>query len=84
MPKTHKDFPDRIEVQVPHDMKVGLLALAFLTGNGSTYAPITRNLLAQAMASAVEKLSDERRKAYNDILANIRKAYPDPKKSSAK
>ena len=79
MPKLHKDFPDRLEFQVPHELKVNLIALAFLMGNGSTYAPMARNLLDQAVKSAVSKLSPDRQAAFKDIMANVKISYPDPK-----
>jgi hypothetical protein len=78
MPKTIRDFPDRLEFQVPHDMKVSLIALAFLTGHGHQYSTMARNLLHQAIESAVEKLEPKRREAFDDILANVKISYPPP------
>lgn len=83
MPKTTRDFPDRLEFQVPHDMKISLIALAFLTGHGHQYSTMARNLLHQAIATAVEGLEPKRRKAYDEILGNVRISYPDPLKQKA-
>lgn len=63
-------------------MKIGLIALAYLTGNGSTYAPMARNLLNQAILSAVAKLDPERSKAYAEILANVKRSFPEPNKKT--
>lgn len=71
MPKKTRDFPDRLEFQVPHDMRVKLIALAFLTGRGRSYAGMARNLLTQAIDSAVASLEPARRKAYDEIMGNV-------------
>lgn len=78
MPKKVRDFPDRLEFQCPHDMKVQLIALAFLTGDGHQYSRMARNLLNQAIGTAVEKLDPKRRKAFDEILGNVRISYPSP------
>lgn len=83
MPKTTRDFPDRLEFQVPHAMKTSLIALAFLTGHGHQYSTMARNLLHQAIASAVERLEPKRRQAYDEILGNVQISYPDPSKAKA-
>jgi hypothetical protein len=80
MPKKMRDFPDRLEFQVPHDMRVQLIALAFLTGHGHQYSTMARNLLHQAIATAVEKLEPKRRKAFDEILGNVRISYPETNK----
>ena len=59
-------------------MKVELIALAFLTGHGHQYSTMARNLLHQAILSAVEKLEPKRRQAYDEILGNVKVSYPDP------
>ncbi len=87
MPKTTRDFPDRLEFQVPHDMRVRLIALAFLTGHGHQYSTMARNLLHQAIETAVMALPPKRRAAYDDILGNVKIAYPsvmDEKKTPAR
>lgn len=59
-------------------MKVALIALAFLTGHGHQYSTMARNLLNQAIETAVDKLEPARRKAYDEILANVNVAFPAP------
>lgn len=71
MPKLTIDFPDRLEFAVTHEMRVQLIALGFLSGRGSSYAGMARNLLAQAIQAAITKLDAERRKAYDEILEKV-------------
>lgn len=78
MPKRVRDFPERLEFQAPYELRLRLIALSYLLGLGSHYAATARNLLDQAMTSAVSKMSPERRKDYNDILDNVRSAHPQP------
>lgn len=74
MPKRTSDFPDRLEFAVTADMRIKLLALGFLTGRGKSYAGIARNLLEQAINTSIDGLSPERRKAYDEILSNVKVA----------
>ena len=71
MPKLTADFPDRLEFQCTRDMRVRLLALGFLTGRGGSYAGITRNLLQQALDTAIEALPPGRRKAFDQIMKDV-------------
>lgn len=71
VPKRGRDFTDRVEFQVTHQMRVQLLALGFLMGSGKSYAQVARNLLHQAIETAVAHLSPERRKAYDEIKASV-------------
>lgn len=80
MPKNGINFPDRLEYAVSHEMRVSLIALGFLTGSGASYARIARNLMQQAIDTAVAALSPERRKAYDEILANVEIAESDKKR----
>lgn len=81
MPKSTTDFPDRLEFMCSHDLKIKLIALGFLTGHGQQYSVMARNLLTQAIETAVAGLEPKRRKAYEEIMANVRIQYPDPLKS---
>lgn len=84
MPKTTRDFPDRIEFNCPHDMRVKLIALGFLTGHGSQYSTMARNLMNQAIETAVGALPPARRKAYDEILANVQVSFPEKRKEKPK
>lgn len=74
MPKSTRDFPDRLEFACTTEMRIRLMAISFLTGGGRSYARVARNLLTQAIESAVSKLEPERRKAYDEILSNVKVA----------
>lgn len=80
MPKKTRDFPDRLEFQVPHDMRVKLIALSFLTGHGAQYSATARSMLHQAIETAVAGLAPARRKDYDEILGNVHEAYPPPER----
>lgn len=80
MPKRGRDFTDRLEFQVTHEMRVRLLALGFLTQAGGSYAQVARNLLHQAIDTAVAGLSPERRKAYDEIVGNVEVSERDRKR----
>lgn len=71
MPKHGRDFPDRIEFQVTHRMRVQLLTLGFLMGSGKSYAQVARNLLHQAINTAVAGLTPQRRKEFDEIMSNV-------------
>jgi hypothetical protein len=71
MPKFTTTFPDRIEFMTTQEMRVKLIALAFLTNSGKSYSRIARHLMHQAIDSAIEALDPKRRKAYDEILASV-------------
>lgn len=79
MPKLTPNFPCRLEFMVDYETRLSLISLGFLTGSGKSYARIARSLLKQAIDTAVENLEPKRRKAYEEILANMKIAEPAPK-----
>lgn len=80
MPKTSPDFPVRLEFMTTRSMRVKLTALAFLTGSGKSYARVARTLLTQGIDAAIEGLDPKRRKAFDEIVASVEIAVPQPKK----
>ncbi|RPJ29178.1 MAG: hypothetical protein EHM33_02050 [Chloroflexi bacterium] len=72
MPKLSKDFPAQLSLQVTDAMRIQLIAIGYLTGNGGEYATPARNLLHGAIQNHIEKLSPRERAEYDEILGNVR------------
>lgn len=75
MPKLTIDFSIPINVLIRDDgTKESLIAIAYLRGEGSSYAGPVRDALARYVSEFVGGLSPADRRRYDEILANVRTA----------
>jgi len=72
MPKTHKDFPEQISIGASTELKLSVVALSYLNGNGGMYAPVVRNLLQEAVTEKITRMDERQRADYEQILQNVK------------
>lgn len=73
MPKLTVDFSVPINVLIRDDgTKEQLIAIAYLRGEGSSYAGPVRDALARYVSAFVGGLSPADRKRFDEILSNVR------------
>lgn len=72
MPKKSADFPDNLHIMCATEMRQSLVAISYLRGDGGSYAAVARDLLVEKSLEYVAHLSEDKRKAYEDILANVK------------
>lgn len=73
MPKLTTDFSISINVLIRDDStKEKLIAIAYLRGEGSSYAGPVRDALARYVSEFVEGLSPADRRRFDEILSSVR------------
>lgn len=71
MPKTNRDFPDRLDVSVPVKLHQEMVAIAYYMGLGRIYAPIARNYCEAGVREFLGKLGEKERARFDEILQNV-------------
>ena len=71
MPKLGKNYNGMLTIEVDDELRMKLLALAYLKRGNRYYAPITRDLLYKAVEAEIEGLSVGEKRDYVRILDNV-------------
>lgn len=75
MPKLFVEFKVPVNVLIRDDgTKEKLIAIAYLRGEGSSYAGPVRDALARYVSEFVEGLSPADRRRFDEILSTVRTA----------
>lgn len=72
MPKRNKDFPARLDISVPPEMRLQLIAIGYYRGIGGEYATPARNMIDEGIAKFFHGLSAVERSRFDEILANVK------------
>lgn len=71
MPKLGKFFDTQVTFDTRDELREKLVAISYLRGYGGRYAPIARDIMAQAVERYVEDLDPAEKKAFADILKSV-------------
>ena len=72
MAKQSRDFPTKVDISVPLEVRLQLLAIAYHMGAGGAYATPGRNFLAKGIRDYVANLKGQDIKDYHEILENVK------------
>lgn len=72
MPKTHADFTTPLNILVTPEMKQLLIATSYHRGSRGAFGGVTRDMIQAGLDKYRAGLSPSERKAFDEILDNIK------------
>lgn len=66
-----KKFDTYLQVFVTHDVRLRLVAIAYLTGNKGMFSRPVKTFIEEGINRYLETLTPKQKKEYDEILANV-------------